>query len=93
MGQIPLNDAFIYYHHPGFLELGGGFRFRLGGDSAPYVQLQGGVNGWANFDPRRFNLEGSQDICFGIPTPPRSTTSSCARACSDSCRAAAPSHA
>ena len=68
-GQLPLNDAFVFYHHPGFLELGGGWRFRLGGDSAPYVQLAGGVRGWANLDPRRFNLEGNNEICFGIPTP------------------------
>jgi hypothetical protein len=70
VGDIPLADARVFYHYPNFLEFDGGFRFRLGGDDAPYVELKGGVGGWASFDPRRFNVEGSNEVCFGIPTPP-----------------------
>ena len=33
----------------------------------PYFQLAGGVNGWASLSPRRFNLEGGQEACVGIP--------------------------
>lgn len=69
-GNIPLANAHVFYHYPSFLEFDGGFRFRLGGDSAPYVELKGGVGGWASFDPRRFNIEGNNEVCFGIPTPP-----------------------
>jgi hypothetical protein len=69
-GTVPLANAHVFYHYPSFLEFDGGFRFRLGGDSAPYVELKGGVGGWASFDPRRFNIEGNNEVCFGIPTPP-----------------------
>jgi len=69
-GDIPLANAHVFYHYPSLLEFDGGFRFRLGGDSAPYVELKGGVGGWASFAPRRFNIEGNNEVCFGIPTPP-----------------------
>ncbi len=70
-GDIPLSERVTSSTTtPSFLELDGGWRFRLGGDSAPYVELKGGVGGWANIDPRRFNVEGNNEICFGIPTPP-----------------------
>src|SRR4029079_7508750 len=42
-GDIPLAHAHVFYHYPSFLEFDGGFKFRLGGDSAPYVELKGGV--------------------------------------------------
>lgn len=70
VGDIPLANAHVFYHYPSFLEFDGGFRFRLGGEDAPYVELKGGVGGWASFDPRRFNVEGNNEVCFGIPTPP-----------------------
>ena len=51
VGDIPLANAHVFYHYPSFLEFDGGFRFRLGGEDAPYVELKGGVGGWASSTP------------------------------------------